>query len=415
MSSPAVILKSKFIMPNVKEYKDYVEYIDRDDAKKEVVVDRDSEDLTDFKMFHHFMEYMGDEEKDGQLFTENNDELTNEQKQELKDQFKLAQKNGSPLWQDVISFDNEWLEKEGYYDSETHTLDEEKVRGVVRSVMNTLQKAEDMEETSVWSASVHYNTDNIHVHIATVEPFPTRKKVKYFDSEEEDWVEEYRGKRKQGTIDKMKSNVANLMLDRTEDYNRIDSYIRDTAKSKRENDVELAYDKKTKALFHKALSLMPDDLKEWRYGYQSVNKARPYIDEMVDIYLETYHKDKMEALDHLLDKQTEVSRQLYGNDSRYSQYKETKTEDLKKRMGNAVLTEMRNYRKDERRRSVGNRKGGRLAPTQHPPFQQWKSSVRDFNFAVMRLRYSLRKTKHEYDRERNISEYDRMLEESQRE
>lgn len=36
-------------------------------------------------------------------------------------------------------------------------------------------KSEGLEH-AVWSAGIHYNTDNLHVHIATVEPYPMREK-----------------------------------------------------------------------------------------------------------------------------------------------------------------------------------------------------------------------------------------------
>ena len=42
--------------------------------------------------------------------------------------FKTAHENGSIMWQDVISFHNPWLEKQGIYDEKTKTLDE-KVNG----------------------------------------------------------------------------------------------------------------------------------------------------------------------------------------------------------------------------------------------------------------------------------------------
>lgn len=38
--------------------------------------------------------------------------------------FKTAHENGSIMWQDVISFHNPWLEKQGIYDEITKTLDE---------------------------------------------------------------------------------------------------------------------------------------------------------------------------------------------------------------------------------------------------------------------------------------------------
>src|SRR5699024_4024373 len=173
MVRPAVVLKSKFIVPGSKEYKDYVNYIDRDSAKTKQVVSfkHKSDGLEDFKIFHAFMDYMGDEEKDGELFTNTKDTLDEREEKHVKEMFELAQKNGSPMWQDVISFDNDWLEEQGLYDLETHTLNEEKIRQATRSAVKEMLRNENMdEETVIWSGAIHYNTDNIHVHIATVEP-----------------------------------------------------------------------------------------------------------------------------------------------------------------------------------------------------------------------------------------------------
>src|SRR5690625_7773322 len=71
--------------------------------------------------------------------------------------------------------------------------------------MQTMLAAERMQQSAIWTASLHYNTDNIHVHIATVEPHPTRDVMNVFDKETNTWREEYRAKRKPKTLDKMKS------------------------------------------------------------------------------------------------------------------------------------------------------------------------------------------------------------------
>src|SRR5699024_440414 len=123
----------------------------------------------------------------GELFTNEDDFLTEDKKKEMKKYFQLAQKNKSPMWQDVISFDNDWLEKQGLYHSETNEVDEMKLKNVVRESMTALLKSEYMNDTAKWTASIHYNTDNIHVHIATVEPIPTREKIKYYDKETKEW------------------------------------------------------------------------------------------------------------------------------------------------------------------------------------------------------------------------------------
>ncbi|GLY11964.1 MobP2 family relaxase [Pseudobacillus badius] len=401
--SPGVVLKSKFVMPSASEYNNYVEYMDRDDVKREVQVNRHSQAVNDFQVYHSYINYMGDEEKQGSLFTSDIDELNSKQKRELKKIFHLAQQNGSPLWQDVISFDNQWLQKQALYDSKTGALDEEKIRNVVREAIKEMLKAENMEDTAVWSAAIHYNTDNIHVHVATVEPFPTREKKRIFDKETNEWTEQYRAKRKQGTLDKMKSRVANTILDRTKERNRINDLIRGSVSTKKS--VDLATYRKTKRLFQKAIKKLPEDRKKWQYGYQAINDARPYIDEIVEVYLNTYHKKEMRELHKLLDDEVKVMKELYGEGSQYQKYKETKLNDLQKRLGNAVLVEIRAY--DKRVRQM---EAQTFYAKNHRSYTQYKwRRSQSLDSAIRNLQFRLRKSFHDYQKDRNVEEFDRML------
>lgn len=426
MVRPAVVLKSKFVVPESQEFRDYVDYLDRDSAKVKQVVsfDHESDEMENFKVFHSFMDYMGDEEKEGDLFTDTKDSLNENEKYHLKKMFNLAQKNGSPMWQDVISFDNEWLEEQGLYDPATHTLNEEKIRDVTRSAMKEMLRNEMMDEsTVVWSASVHYNTDNIHVHIATVEPHPTRAKKSYKDKESGEIRVEYRGKRKQKTIDRMKSKVANEIYNHNKDYERIDELIRNPVKEKRK--VNLRNHQKTNELFFQALPLLPKDLKEWRYGYNSVDPARPLIDEIGKLYLEEYHADEMKELYEKLDEQVGISEKLFGSGSNHERYKDNKLKDLRTRMGNAVLMEMREFHKKNRENGnysyyvkhyyssdVVKRNQSRkylrrgFRNNYSSPYYADKSA----QVNLIRLNSLMRKSYHEYKVDRDIAEFDRMLE-----
>lgn len=408
--TPAVVLKSKFVLPSSKEYSDYINYIDRDESKvkQNVIVNRELDNENDFNVFHSFMDYMDDGKKNGELFTYVYDSLSKSRKDKMKSMFLLGQENGSPMWQDVISFDNDWLEEQGIYNPLTKELDEEKMRLVVRGTMSELLKSEEMGESAVWTASIHYNTENIHVHIASIEPFPTREKKKYYDKKEKKWVEQYKARRKQGSLDRMKSRVVSLILDRSEKLNEIDNLIRGAVHSKREGFVDLATNKKTKKLFMKAIENMPDDLRQWRYGYQTIDEARPYIDEIVNVYLDTYHEKDMRELSDLLDEQVEVSKRLYGENSKHEQYKKNQLKDLRKRMGNAVLQEMRSYVKGKKKfgRSV-NKNFNKRYPHK---FKNWNTR-NEVYFSFIRLKNALRKTYHEYQKDRNIEEYDRMMNE----
>src|SRR5699024_9581575 len=333
-----------------------------------------------------------------------------------KEQFQLAQQNESPMWQDVISFDNEWLAKQGLYDEATHTVDETKIRSIVRETMQAMLQAEGMQQSAVWTASLHYNTDNIHVHVATVETHPTRERMNVLDKDSNTWHEEYRGKRKPKTLDKMKSKVANNILDRAHERNKVDELLRGTIRYKKENNISLSSFRKTGTLFKEAMNHLPDDRKQWRYGYHSIDAARPYIDEITEIYLEQFHPKETQALKTKLDEEVNVMKEMYGEGSDYQKYKDTKLDDLKKRMGNAILTEMRSVDKEERvsdfKRKIAIRQYNALEKeNQQSFFQRYNGKGnRDLHVSVIRLKQAMRKTFYDYKRERDMNEVDRMVE-----
>ena len=414
--STAVVLRSKFVTPQSSVFNNYINYMDREDAKQNVEINNASDHENDFDVFYQFMNYMNDEAKQGALFTADQDYLNDMEKQKVKKQFQVAQQNESPMWQDVISFDNDWLEKQGVYTSENHTVDETKMRCIVRETMQSMLEAERMQQSAVWTASLHYNTDNIHVHIATVEPHPTREIMNVFDKETNTWREEYRAKRKPKTLDKMKSKVANCILNRANERNKMDELLRGTIRYKKDNSISLISFRKTNQLFKEAMNHLPDNRKEWRYGYHSINKARPYIDKIADIYLEEFHANEMKELVTKLDAEVEVMKEMYGEGSDYNAYKETKMNDLQKRIGNAILTEMRSVDKEERtsmfRQKIAVRQLQALEKDNQRTFSQnYKGSENQrLQVSVIRLKQAMRKTFHDYKFERHMDEFDQMME-----
>jgi len=416
--TPAVVLRSKFILPESAEYKSYIDYIDREDAKVKVDYSHDHDEV-EFKLFHRYMDYMGDDEKDGELFTSNDDNLSEEELKNLKEGFSVAQRNGSPMWQDVISFDNEWLEEQGLYDSKKHELNEARLRDVVRKSVSELLKQEGIpEDLMLWTGAVHYNTENIHVHLAMVQPEPTLE-MKEYKTENGEYVHQFRGKRKQKSLDRMKSRVVNEIYDRTKDYKKIDELIRNPVKKKRS--INLGAYEKTKRLFAEAIPLLPEDVRQWQYAYHSVDDARPLIDEIGKIYLEEFHPEEMNELYEKLDEQVDISKRLFGEGSNYDKYKDNKLDDLRKRMGNAVLSEMREFHKANKKDSkyihYKNNFYNKKQPIKRKQARYYASSpyfFRNHNYqlqsAIMRLNRVMRKSFHEYQKDKNVAEFDRMLE-----
>ncbi len=322
--TPGVVLKTKFVTANQKGFQDYVQYVDREEAKGKGEVH--------LSVFNLYNDYMDDPDKTSALFTQQSDHLSMEGKSGIKSLFRQAQENNSVMWQDVITFDNEWLRQQGVYDDQSHTLDENRLKQVTRKSMQTMLKKEGLQESAIWSAAIHYNTDNIHIHVATVEPNPTRE----------------RGKRKPKTLDAMKSEVVNGLLDRDQERNQINFLIRDhMVHSKKEMSSLEWQNREFKPLFLEVYHQLPNDKRQWQYGYQTLNPIRGKIDDLTTSYLNKFHKEDMKHLHQKLDQEVEVLKRAYGDGEkdkkRYQHYKQNKLDDLYKRMGNAFLQEMKSY------------------------------------------------------------------------
>lgn len=383
---PGVVVKTKFITSHHKAFQQYVEYVDRDEAKQE--------DRSVAHSFSLYQDYMENPDKTSSLFTHKYDRLTEEQKAKLKESFEEAQKNNSIMWQDVITFHNPWLQEQGIYDARTHTVDERKLMYVTRQAMSKMLERERLNESAVWSAAIHYNTDNLHIHIATVEPNPTRS----------------RGKRKPKTLDVMKSTVVNQIRDRGKNQDRINHLIRKEMVDQKKQDSSFAWrNRELKPLFLMVYNHLPQDKRQWQYRYNTIKPLKPYIDTLSEKYIKKYHQKEYQQLIKNLDKEVKELKKAYGEGTRdkgrYENYKQTKIDDLYKRMGNAFLQEMKAYDRKQQdiKRLVDRKQSGKQTARykQHVP-----------------VHFSLRKIekafKSEYESWKNQQHYERLQRETER-
>jgi len=345
----------------------------------------------------------------------------------MKEQFKKSQENGSPLWQDVISFNNSFLESINVYDSKTGYLDEKKIKNITREVIKTMAENEDIDmNTLVWNGAVHYNTDNIHIHIASTQAFPDREKV-FFNNKLQ-----YRGNRKPKTFEKMKRTVAYNLYNRNKDLQKIDELIRTPVQQKR--NTPLKNHKDFEFHFHKALDKLPDDKKQWQYGYNTVNFAREHIDAISNKFMENYYPNELKELDEMLDKQVDIANKLYGDSSKAENYKQNKMQDLYKRLGNAVLKELKDYDKETKNNSRESNNIGDLntkfsfknikAFAENQITKESNSNNRVANYRpsslsklsfetsvnIAKLNRAMRKTYHDFKKEQDMNEFDMMQE-----
>lgn len=322
-----VTLMQDFCRPSSDKYKGYIDYLDRDEVQRNHAI----------QTFNLFNNYMGNPEKSTGLFTDDRDALTYPEKRELKALFQTAQDNESVMWQTVISFDNRWLENNALYDSGRKIVDEAKLKEVTRLAINRLLKSEGLEH-AVWSAGIHYNTDNIHIHVAAVEPYPMREKVIYQGREE------VRGKFKLSNLEMCKSSVVNEIMQTREVNLKLNHIIRnEIVAAARER--QFAEDPLIRKQFLELYESLPDVPRNLiHYNSSIMQPCRELIDQLSRNYIENYHTEEYQTFELILEKQSKLYAEAYGTSQR--EYRQTKEADLMERLGNTLLKAVKEYEKE---------------------------------------------------------------------
>ena len=305
--------------------------------------------------YNVYQDYMGNPYKTTGLFAQDKSRLSEKEKQELKEQFSMAQDNKSLMWQTVISFDNEWLRKQGLWNGYLSTQNEQKLQGIIRKSVNEMLEKENLQN-AVWSAAFHLNTDNLHVHIAIVEPIPMREKKAYpvyktytkngkVEQVQVGSEMEYKGRFKLSSIEACKSAVVNEIVNTREQNLEINRVIRESIVQKK-RETALRQDEELGKAFFSLYEKMPDCKRSlWNYNNSKMSHLKGEIDTLSNAYLKKYHKKDYEELKEKLMKQDALYREAYGESK--SSYFDGKIEDLYTRLGNAILKEIREYDKNK--------------------------------------------------------------------
>lgn len=339
-----VVVITEFCKADSNVFGGYIEYIDRDEAVRNV-------HTADFNIYQ---DYMGNPYKTTGLFTNSSENLIQEEKAGLKDTFQAAQKNGSLMWQTVISFDNRWLKENGLWTGYLNKQNERKIQEITRKAVTEMLEKEELQN-AVWSAAIHLNTDNLHVHIAIVEPVPMRSKKKYVyfkeyqkgSKKEKVPVKEaveYRGKFKLSSIEKCKSVVVNEIINQKEMNIEITRLIRESIVQKKREQQIRENEKLRKpflSLYNK-IARIPKG--KWNYNDKTMTFVQGDIDKLSHAYMELYHKEDFEEFKKKLIAQEENYRKGYGKTD--SSFFQGKVNDLYTRLGNAILKELKEYDKE---------------------------------------------------------------------
>ncbi len=318
---PGMIFRNEFILPESAKdtgFDGYINYINREAA------------VSSNEDFGKYTDYMSRKTAlgDCSVFTEKKDFLTKEEKKELKAAFRQAQKNGSILWRPVISFDdnNRWLEETGLYNREDGNLRTDKLKEYTSLMMSELIARENLSG-ALWCGSIHFNTDNIHIHIAMAEIHPTREK----------------GKFKYRNIEAAKRAFVSAALKQQDENIKISKLMRENILSKIRQ-AEFQSDEGMAEKLYRIYELLPEDRRLWKYNNNAMKKVRPNIDELTQQLIEKYAADDFEELMELLKKQEKIYLRAYGGgEDGSSNYIENRLKELKTRAGNTIIGRIRDY------------------------------------------------------------------------
>lgn len=276
------------------------------------------------------------------VFSKDKNIITQNDLIDIKNLMEKSQNSGSVYYQDVISFDTDFLVKNKLYDPQTDTLDENRIRIASHKMMQQLFKDEQIEESNgFWFASIHRNTDHIHIHFGTVEKENRRKVVKKEVNGKTYY--EPKGKRKQRTLDHMKTTFANSLVDRTSELSRISNLRNDLVQEVKEQfqqSKEKKQDRKL-VLLQEIYDGLPSNKKDWTYGSKKMPKTtRDKIDELTALLM----KDNpvLKEYKEAVEKESDFQKELYGESGREDKdYAKNQMKDMYKRMGNSLLKELK--------------------------------------------------------------------------
>lgn len=354
-----VILSGAFVMPYSETYEGYIDYMSRSEAVRNekfqqynAFQDPDGINILDGAdegMFATYTDYMANPQKTKSLFNRRYDRLPNEVVQYVKSYFIEGQQNGSPLWQLVFSFRNEWLVQQGLMVETTNEVNEEKLMDATREAMKELMKKEGLD--SEWVASIHFNTQHIHVHVGMVEKQPTREWIYYEDKKTPEYSGwQYKGKFKIRHIHGAKSKFVNHLLAMQKELYMVEYELKNLVRAGQQHIPALldnVFQEKVFNLYQR----LPKNRSRWKYGYGKGQHFKKELDGLITLYLTTYMNDPLQQFIMKLQPISRMYEEAYGNPKNKPTYLENKLygkNGLYSALGNVILNELKELNKGQK-------------------------------------------------------------------
>ncbi|ATP38207.1 hypothetical protein DB321_06135 [Ligilactobacillus salivarius] len=242
-------------------------------------------------------------------FTQDSLNLTKKQHHELADKIREAQKNKSMLWQGVVSFNPDFLERAKLYDPETGVVNQRAIKRAVQKAIPEMLKQEELNvPETFWWADIHLNTNHVHVHIGISQTKNTRP-LKFGEP---------KGTFQAKSLKKIKSIVHREVEDkvsRKQDINlekKIDELKKDVVDQLKENLQQQQQQKMLEQIWY-ALPKYKDK-RRWRASNNSYDfrEAKLLTGKLVDNLLKTDLNQDYEKYLSAIKQKDSDNREKYG-------------------------------------------------------------------------------------------------------
>lgn len=275
------------------------------------------------KESYNYIKYMDNHKKvNAKPFNLNSLNMTEEEVENVTEEFNKSSEKGSILFKGVFSFEEQYLEENKIleYDGDgKKILNQDKLKKAGIMGMEKIIENNSMNINNVNTfATIHLNTSHPHIHIAICEKEPNTEK----------------GKITPNAIKISKRAVANNLEDHTELYQQLDKYILKT-KEELYNDI----DKNLDELLNIKIP------KQGRTSFNKLDKESEFYCH-VNNYLETFIRENNSYDEFIkyVDKIDKRNKDSYGK-VKENNYKNNKVDKLKSTLGNIVIKELKGINK----------------------------------------------------------------------
>lgn len=261
--------------------------------------------------------------------------------EKIKKQFVEAQKNGSFLYKTYISFEDGYLEKNNIISN--GVINENLLKSTVRNSMIKMLNNENLKDY-IFLGNIHYDTDNIHCHIYTVENGTPTRKINYNAKTDKEKYKD--AKFKITSFKKAKSEIHNSLNNDYENLKEIQNIFRNKILK---SDVNFQnFSKVELEELQNIYNKLPENKNLWQFNNKRIKHIKPQIKTFTKNYLNKYHSDNFEKLKNILEKQEKEFTRIYGQQKHYiyktntsNNYKNNKLEDIYSRTANKLLKELK--------------------------------------------------------------------------